>query len=147
MNTGKGEPVAKGLAAGAVTILRIVKDSQVLSEEDFATFEMWIRWLHDCRSNDRRFLELCIEPILPPILKSANATALFDNLDQDTEMGVDAIRLVQLAIRLTRNVTRFETIISGLAERLLASERGCDMNTQTLTGTPQSRAGSMPQIA
>lgn len=145
---GTGSPAGKGLSAGMTTILRVVKNSEVLSHEDFERFSCWLGWLHDSTRIDSEFLELFVEEILPPILRSADAFVLYENLERDKEMGVDAVRLVKLAVQETRRAVRFTTLISGLAARLLApEEKGGGMERATGAGENknQSRIGSTPQ--
>lgn len=146
MSTGNGV-AAKGLAAGATAIIRIVKESQVLNEDRLELFEAWITWLHNTDRHDAEFLELFVQDVLPPILASANATVLMGSLKLDPDAGHESIQLVRLAAR-AETLTRFNTLISGLASRLLAPERGKVMETsekseQALVGAP-GMVGSMP---
>jgi len=133
-----------------MTVLRIVKESGVLDDEDFENFSCWLKWLHDCNRSDPEFLELFVEEVLPPILKSADAMVLYENLERDKDLAADAVYLIKLAIREKFKVVRFNTLISGLAERLLApKQKEVTMNVLPKEGTGageyQSRARSTPQ--
>lgn len=148
-NIGTGKSAGKGLSAGAKVVLRDVEKSGVLEKEDFQRFSDWLKWLHDSDRADPEFLELFIDEIIPPILRSADAAVLSESL-ADKETATDVVYLIRLAIREDRRAVRFMTIMNGLSERLLApKQKEVSVNILPTEGAGageyQSRIGSIPQ--
>ena len=121
----QGAKVGSSLGIGARTVVRIVADSMAgKTGFDLETFQAWIEFLYRINVNaPDETIALFVMDLLPPILESAEATVLLENLDVDPAAGIDAVRLLQLALH-AETVARFETLFCGLAERLLAPDRG-----------------------
>jgi len=113
------------LGIGAKTVIRIVcKDLAGKAGFDPVMFSAWIEFLYRINVNaPNETLALFVMEVLPPIIESSEASVILENLDIDPTAGVDAVRLLHLALH-AETVARFDTLFCGLAERLLAPDKG-----------------------